>query len=195
MSIQGPSSLRSRLTSTRTLETLPPSPCRSAHSVLGAHPVRVGAQQREDLGQARAQLDVAVVDLERGAVAAEEAELGQRAGDARDAPRLHGVHDERLERGGDRLGHRGRAGREHERAAAGRDREPADDAPAGRDGADRAAGRRHQRAAVGRDAVAVAGVQARVALLQRELQAGLDGARGRGGDGEAVRVHGATGRR
>ena len=101
------------------------------------------------------------------------------------------MHDEGLERGGDRLGHRGHAGREHERAAAGRDREPAGDAPAGRDRADRAAGRRHQRGAVGRDAVAVARVQARVALLQRELEAGLDGARGRGGDGEAVRVHGA----
>ena len=58
-----------------------------------------------------------------------------------------------------------------ERAAAGRDREPAGDAPAGRDGCrSRGPDGVTSAAAVGRDAVAVAGVQAGVALLQHELR-------------------------
>src|SRR5262249_61782144 len=136
----------------------------------------------------RSQLRRLAVQAGERAVAAEQVQLQQRLRGG-GALGLHGVHDERLERAGDRLGDRVRAVGQDQLAAAGRDREAAFGLPALGQLRDRAAGGRDQRAAGGR-AVAVAVAQARVDRLQLEPERRLDGLGGRGGDREAVRVDG-----
>ena len=193
MSIHGPSSLRRRTTSTRTLRDAAAVAVQVGAQRLGAHPVRARAQQREDLGQPRAQLGALVADLQR----ARGRGRGSRAWPAGARSRRRPARDSTAcTTNASSVGETGSAtagtpdGSTSEPPPGGIASRPATPQPCGTAPIARPDGVISAERS-GDDAVAVAGVQARVALLQRELEAGLDGARGRGGDGEAVRVDGA----